>query len=156
MKQIIAVLLCVVIPSVGLAATESGYKVRYDGGSIQSLKSGDDVHVLLEQKQIRLVKNKKDVAVVPASAITEVSYGQGVHRRVGAAIGIGVVTFGLGALMALAKSKKHFIGLTWDDAGNKGGFAFQADKHEYRGIMAGLEGLSGKKAVNADAMTVKN
>ena len=156
MKQIIAILLCVVIPSVGFAATESGYKVRYDGGSIQSLKSGDDVHVLLEPKQIRLVKNKKDVAVVPASAITEVSYGQDVHRRVGAAIGIGVVTFGLGALMALAKSKKHFIGLTWDDGGNKGGFAYQADKHEYRGIMAGLEGLSGKKAVNADAMTVKN
>ena len=145
MKQIVALLLCVVIPAVGFASTETGYKVRYDGGSIQSLKSGDDVHVLLEQKQIRLVKNKKDVAVVPASAITEVSYGQDVRRRVGAAIGIGVVTFGLGALMALAKSKKHFIGLTWDDAGNKGGFAFQADKHEYRGLMAGLEGLSGKR-----------
>ena len=106
MKQIIALLLCVVIPSVGFAATENGYKVRYDGGSIQSLKSGDDVHVLLEQKQIRLVKNKKDVAVVPASAITEVSYGQDVHRRVGAAIGIGVVTFGLGALMALREIKE--------------------------------------------------
>jgi len=76
---------------------------------------------------------------ISPTRITEVSYGQDVHRRVGAAIGIGVVTFGLGALMPLAKSKKHFIGLTWDDAGNKGGFAFQADKHEYRGIMAGLE-----------------
>ena len=39
-----------------------------------------------------------------------------------------VVTFGVGALMALTKSKKHFVGLTWDYNGNNGGFAFQADK----------------------------
>ena len=89
-----------------------------------------------------------EIAAIPASAVTEISYGQDVHRRVGAAIGIGVVTFGLGALMALTKSKKHFVGLTWDDGGKKGGFAFQADKNEYRGVLAGLEGMTGKKAVN--------
>jgi hypothetical protein len=58
--------------------------------------------------------------------------------------------------LALTKSKKHFIGLTWDDSGKRGGCAFQADKNEYRGLLAGLEGVSGKKAVNSDAMTVKN
>ena len=58
--------------------------------------------------------------------------------------------------MALAKSKKHYIGVTWDDASKKGGMAFQADKNEYRGVLAGLEGITGKKAVNTDAMTVKN
>jgi hypothetical protein len=58
--------------------------------------------------------------------------------------------------MALSKSKKHFVGLTWDDGGHKGGIAFQADKNEYRGIIAGLEGITGKKAVNSDAMNVKN
>ncbi|MGI8991489.1 MAG: hypothetical protein ACR2I2_18135 [Bryobacteraceae bacterium] len=42
--------------------------------------------------------------------------------------------------MLLAKSKKHFIGLTWDDAGKKGGVDFQADKNDYRGVLAGLEG----------------
>jgi uncharacterized membrane protein len=30
---------------------------------------------------------------------------------VGAAIGLAVVSFGIGALMALTKSEKHFIGL---------------------------------------------
>ena len=58
--------------------------------------------------------------------------------------------------MALSKSKKHYIGFTWDDNGRKGGAAFQADKDEYRGVLAGLEGVTGKKAVNSDAMTVKN
>ncbi len=79
-----------------------------------------------------------------------------VHRRVGAAIGLAAVSLGVGALMALTKSKKHFIGLTWDDHGTKGGLAFQADKNDYRGLLAGLEGVTGKKAVNSDTMNVKN
>ena len=83
-----------------------------------------------------------------------ISYGQDVHRRIGAAIGIDVVTLGIGALMALTKSKKHYIGLTWDDAGKKGGAAFQVDKKNYRGVLAGL-GITGKKAVNSDTMAVK-
>lgn len=58
--------------------------------------------------------------------------------------------------MALTKSKKHYIGLTWDDDGKKGGAAFQVNKDNYRGVLAGLEGVTGKKAVNSDTMTVKN
>ena len=58
--------------------------------------------------------------------------------------------------MALTKSKKHYIGLTWDDAGKKRGIAFQADKNEYRGVLVGLEGVTGKMAINSDTMTVKN
>jgi hypothetical protein len=50
-----------------------------------------------------------------------------VHRRIGAAIGIG-------ALMALTKSKKHFVGLTWADATPKGGFAMR-DKSDCRGVL---------------------
>jgi len=38
----------------------------------------------------------------------------------------------------------------------KGGFAIQCDKNDYRGILAGLEGIPGKKAVDSEAMTVKN
>ena len=38
----------------------------------------------------------------------------------------------------------------------KGGLAMQCDKNEYRGVLAGLEGISGKKAVDSDAMRVKN
>ena len=133
-----------------------GYKLTYDGGSITNLKAGAGMKMFLGPDQIRIVKNDVDLISLPASAITEISYGQDVHRRVGAAIGLAVVSFGIGALMALTKSKKHFIGLTWDDAGAKGGAAFQADKNEYRGVLAGLEGITGKKAVNSEAMTVKN
>jgi hypothetical protein len=94
--------------------------------------------------------------LIPAASVTDISYGQDVHRRVGAAIGVAVFTLGLGALLALTKSKKHFVGLTWADGDKKGGFAMQCDKNEYRGILNGMEGVTGKKAVDTDAMNVKN
>ncbi len=155
MKRVLTVFLCMLCPAIAFAG-DNGYKIGYDGGSIPGVKSGTEVKLYLDADKIRMVKGKEDLAVVRASAITEISYGQDVHRRVGAAIGIGVFTLGLGALMALSKSKKHFIGLTWDDAGKKGGFAFQADKNDYRGLLAGLEGITGKKAIDSEAMTVKN
>jgi hypothetical protein len=58
--------------------------------------------------------------------------------------------------MALTKLKKHFVGLTWANGDQKGGFAMRCDKSEYRGILAGLEGITGKKAVDSEALTVKN
>jgi hypothetical protein len=36
-----------------------------------------------------------------------------------------------------------------------GGFAMQCDKNDYRGLLAALEGLTGKKAVDSEAMNVK-
>jgi len=58
--------------------------------------------------------------------------------------------------MALTKSKKHFVGLTWVDGDTKGGIAIQCDKNDYRGVLAALEGVTGKKATNSETMTVKN
>jgi hypothetical protein len=75
---------------------------------------------------------------------------------VGTAVAVGVLTLGAGALVALSKSKKHFVGLTWADGDKKGGLAIQCDKNEYRGILVALEGVTGKKAVNSESMTVKN
>lgn len=155
MKQLIAVILCIAIPTTAMAA-EVGHKVTYDGGSLPDVKAGKDIRLFIDASQIRLSKDKATLVTIPATAITEISYGQDVHRRVGAAIGLAVISFGIGALMALSKSKKHYIGLTWDDNGKKGGVAFQADKDEYRGVLAGLEGVAGRKAVNSDSMTVKN
>jgi len=156
MGKMLAVMLCVMVPVATFAASDNSYKVVYDGGSIPDIKAGTDTKIYIESSHIRLAKDKKDVVVIPASSVTEISYGQDVHRRVGAAIGLAVFTLGLGALMALTKSKKHFIGLTWADGDRKGGFAMQCDKNDYRGILAGLEGVTGKKAVNSDALTVKN
>lgn len=155
MRHVLAIFLCIVTPFAAFAGDNS-YKITYDGGSLPDTKAGTGVKLYIESNQVRLVKDKADLATIPASAITEISYGQDVHRRVGTAVAVGVFTLGLGALTALSKSKKHFVGLTWSDGDKKGGFAMQCDKNDYRGILAGLEGITGKKAVDSDAMTVKN
>jgi len=151
----IALCLCFLTSGIAVAG-EGGYKVTYDGGSIEGVKTGTSLKLFIQQDSVRFTKDKADLIAIPAAKVTEISYGQDVHRRVGTAIGLAVVSLGIGALMALSKSKKHFIGITWLDGEKKGGFAMQVDKSEYRGILSGLEGVTGKKAVNSDAMTVKN
>lgn len=153
----IAFLLCLLVPTTVFAANDANtYKVTYDGGSLQNAKAGTDVQLVIEPDKVRIMHGKDEIANIPAASITEISYGQDVHRRVGAAIGLAFVSFGIGALMALSKSKKHFIGITWADGDKKGGFALQCDKNDYRGELQALEGISGKKAVDSDALTVKN
>jgi hypothetical protein len=156
MKRILALFLCLLVPTIAFASSSNGYKVMYDGGSLPNVKTGAKLQMTLGEKDIHFTESGQEIKVIPASAITEISYGQDVHRRIGAAIGLAVVSFGVGALMALTKSKKHFVGLTWQDGDQKGGFAMQCDKNDYRGVLAGLEGITGKKAVDSDAMTVKN
>jgi CxxC motif-containing protein (DUF1111 family) len=155
MKHVLVAVLCIATP-LAMFAAENGYKVTYDGGSLPDTKAGVGMKIYIESNQVRLAKDNTDVVKIPALAITEISYGQDVHRRIGTAVAVGVFTLGVGALIALSKSKKHYIGLIWADGDKKGGLALQCDKNDYRGILAGLEGVSGKKAVDSETMTVKN
>jgi hypothetical protein len=156
MKRLIAVLLCLLFPVAAFAADANSYKINYDGGSIQGIKAGTNAKLFIDPTQIRIVHDKDTLVTIPAASITEVSYGQDVHRRVGAAIGLAFLSLGIGALMLLSKSKKHYVGLTWVNGDQKGGFAMQCDKSDYRGVLAALEGITGKKAVDSDALNVKN
>jgi ribose 5-phosphate isomerase RpiB len=130
--------------------------MKYEGGSLPLDQHGG-VKVTLESEKVT-IKQGKQTHSVSVKSITEISYGADVHRRVGAAIGVGVVTLGIGALMALVKTKKHFVGMTWDEksgdatSAKKGGIVFKVGKGEYRGFIAALEGFTGLKAVNADSV----
>jgi CxxC motif-containing protein (DUF1111 family) len=155
MRRGLAILLVLLLSTISVAQ-EPTYKVKYDGGSLSDIRAGSEIRMTISGQNVRFFRDSHEIASVPAAAITEISYGQDVHRRVGSAVAIGAVTLGVGALMALSKSKKHFVGITWADGEKKGGLAMQCDKNEYRGILAGLEGVSGKKAVNSDTLTVKN
>ena len=152
LRMFTAILLCCLLPVATFAAeSQVGYGVIYSGGSLPDVKGGEELKLYLDAKQVRLRHKSQDVVVIPANAITEVSYGQEVHRRIGTAAGLAVVSLGIGALVAFSKSKKHYIGITWADAGNKGGVVLQADKNEYRGLLTALEGVSGKAAVDTDS-----
>jgi CxxC motif-containing protein (DUF1111 family) len=158
LTKILALLLCFAMIQVSsaVAKDDGGYNVMYDGGSLPGLKTGKKLKMYIDAKEIRIMDGQTVVATLVPSSVQDISYGQDVHRRVGAAIGLAVISLGIGGLMALTKSKKHYVGLTWAVGETKGGFAMQCDKNDYRGVIAGLEGVTGKKAVNSDAMTVKN
>ena len=130
-----------------------GHLVKYSGGSIETAKVGDSMRLYVEQGQLRLTQKEGGVTI-PTRSVTEVSYGQEVHHRIGTAVAAGVVTLGIGAIIAFSKSKKHYIGLVWDNKESKGGVAFQVGKNDFRGLLAGIEGVTGKKAVDTD--NVKN
>jgi hypothetical protein len=109
----LALLLCFTIPFASVTvAKDNGYSVMYDGGSLPDLKAGKKLTMYIEASQIRIMDGKTLVTTLVPSSVTEISYGQDVHRRVGAAIVLAVVSFGIGALMALTKSKKHYVGRT--------------------------------------------
>jgi hypothetical protein len=127
------------------------FPMKYEGGSLP-LKVHDGLKVQVEKESVIVLQGKQRFSV-PVAAISEISYGNDVHRRVGAAVGVGIVTLGVGALLALAKTKKHYVGITWEGAAAEhvnGGVVFKVGKGEYRGFIAALEGLTGKKAVDAD------
>jgi hypothetical protein len=87
------------------AKDDGGYNVVYDGGSIPGLKAGAKLRVYIESNEIRITENKTLITTLVPSTIQDISYGQDVHRRIGAAIGLAVISFGIGGLMALTKSK---------------------------------------------------
>jgi hypothetical protein len=135
-----------------LIPNPAGTKIdmKYEGGSLD-LKQHNDVDVYVANDKLTVLQNKKTFEI-PVSSITEISYGNDVHRRVGAAIGVGVVTFGIGAMMLLVKTKKHYVGVTWSDVEKKGGTVFKVGKGEYRGFLKALEGVTGLRAINADTI----
>jgi len=94
MKRLLALALCLAVPFFALAG-DGSYKITYDGGSVQGLKPGNDMKLFIDTNQIRIMRDNNDAVIIPTTAITEISYGQDVHRRVGAAIGLPVVSFGI-------------------------------------------------------------
>src|SRR5260370_9176856 len=108
MKSLLVAILCLTIPTCAFAA-DNGYKVIYDGGSLPGVKAGTTVKLYVEPTQVRIFdeKEKKDLVVIPASSITEVSYGQDVHRRVGTEIGLPAIYLCFGPLMLFSNAKTH-------------------------------------------------
>ena len=95
MNKFLAMVLCLAMP-ITVFASDNGYKVTYDGGSIPNAKAGSDMKLFIDPNQVRLVRDRGEVVTIPAAAVTEISYGQDVHRRVGAAIGLAMVSLGIG------------------------------------------------------------
>jgi hypothetical protein len=167
MKKYVSVVLCFslavlsVSSGYGAAVKEAGVMtpMKYEGGSLP-LDQHDKLKTYVGKDDVVLVQGNARY-VIPVDSITEVSYGNDVHRRVGLAAGVAVLTLGVGALLLLVKTKKHYVGIVWEDkytaatstaTAKKGGVVFKVGKGDYRGFMAALEGVAGIKVVSADAV----
>jgi hypothetical protein len=122
-------------------AVQQAYRVKYAGGSLPDVQTGKLLQLRISPSAIEL-----DTAILPSASITTISLSQDKHHRIGTGIAISVVSLGAGIPVMFSKSTKDFIQITWNDSGRTGGVAFQADKNEYRGILAALEGVTGKTA----------
>jgi hypothetical protein len=128
-------LVCGGLLAAALSASESqaGYAVKYAGGSLPLIDKGlvanADLALFIDSDQVRLQAGRRDVAVIPASSISEISHGEEIHRKFGKKVGL--------------SATKEYIGLTWD----KGNVVLDADKDEYRSMLLALEGVTGKKTV---------
>ena len=79
MKQLLAALLCISIP-LSVIAADNSYKVTYDGGSLSNLKVGTGLDQYIDEDKIRFVDKGNEIASIPATAVTGISYSQNAHR----------------------------------------------------------------------------
>lgn len=113
------------------------YKVTYAGGSLPDVKAGTKLKLAIDANTISLGE-----LAIPVKSVTAIELTQEKHHRIGTGIAISVVSLGAGVPVMFSKSTKDFVALTYGG----GGVGFQADKKEYRGILAQLQGVTGLTA----------
>jgi hypothetical protein len=144
LRRLLALVLCSAVAAWGQGNTFT--KVRYNGGSVStSVKPDDwDNKLTVSADAIVLILKDGQTMTIPPKQVTSLSYGQEAHRRVGTAIGLAVLSLGVGALFALHKTKLHFIGVNYTDKdGKKEGVLLQGDKSNFRAIIVALQGVTG-------------
>ncbi|HLZ40613.1 MAG TPA: hypothetical protein VKQ11_06620 [Candidatus Sulfotelmatobacter sp.] len=73
----VAALMCLVVPiSMFASDASNGYKVTYDGGSLSDTKAGTGLRLVIGGDHVTFLHEQTEVLNIPASSITEVSYGQ--------------------------------------------------------------------------------
>jgi hypothetical protein len=91
MKCLLVAVLCVAIPSMVMAG-DNGYKVTRDDG-LPDAKAGTGMKMYIRYRTRWVSSRAKDqILAIPATSITEITYGQDVHRRIGTAVGLAVVS----------------------------------------------------------------
>lgn len=145
MKQFTAAVLSVAIFTTSAQAGISTDKVAYRGGSVTTLKQGDERKFSLDGDAFKIFAGGHTVAI-PYEKIQSVEYGQKAGRRIGAAVAMTVLVTPLGLLMLASKKRKHIVTLTWQDAnGRSEGGVFEFGKNAIRGALAALEARSGRQ-----------
>lgn len=136
-----AVLLLAVLalPGAALAGenkkARNAYPVKYEGGSLPL--SRNKVKASLGGDEVVLAQRRQRIAV-PAREIVEISCGSQVHRRVAL------------PLVHIKDAETYYIGVSWagDGGAARTEALFRVSGAEYRQLLASLERMTGKKAID--------
>jgi hypothetical protein len=141
------------------ADSNSWNKVRYTGGTIQAKVDPYDWNTVLTVTPDAIVfvfAHRQTLRINPARVVS-LSYGQEAHRRVGEMVALNVMMISPIALFGLLhKSKDHFIGVQFKgEDGKPAGLLIEADKNNYRAILAALTTVTGKPVEDAPTSGAK-
>src|SRR5579872_3718868 len=104
------------------------YPVRYEGGNLPVAHAAMKATVGTEQLVLKVGRQRISV---PATAVTEIAYGNGVRRRFGAPV-LDVVPF-----MKLGEAESHYVGVSWTngDTAAKSEALFRLSNSEYHDFL---------------------
>jgi len=124
------------------------FNVRYLGGSLQTETDKDDWHnnLIILSDEIRIeLKGGQKLSVDPKS-VTSISYGREATRHVARWVTLGILVSPIAALGLFNENVKHYISIEYETAEQKkGGLLIQADKGNYRNLLALLRGATGRE-----------
>ncbi len=137
------------VPNAGLAGeakkARTTYPVTYEGGDLRLNRN--KVKATFGQDAVVLAQHRHRIEV-PVRDITEISCGDEVRRRLGAAVLDAVPRLRLG------EAEAHYIGVAWTDNNGKGATParveaiFKVSGGDYWEFLGSLERLTGKKAID--------
>lgn len=127
----------------GIKTTGVTVPVKYEGGTLP-LNQGK-TKATISGDEIVFSHGAQKIAI-PLKDISAISCSTDVRRRFGASV-LGVVP-----MMHLDTEEEHYIGLSWADGkqASKVEAVLKLSNDEYRGLLATLERLTGRKAVNTN------
>jgi hypothetical protein len=143
-RRVLALVLCCALLT--FAQGNSFDKVRYNGGSVATKVKPDDWDnkLTVTSEMITFTLMDGQSVKIPPKQVTSLSYGEEAHRRVGTAIGLAVLSLGVGLIFLAHKTKLHYIGVNYlDQNGGKQGLLLQGDKSNFRAIIVALQGVTG-------------
>ncbi len=127
-------------------------KIRYSGGTVPAKVNPYDWNTTLTvtSSQILLVfAHRTSLKLAPAQ-VTALTYGEQAYRRVADMVALSVVFVNPLVLFGiLHHSRSHFISIEFRGGdGKTGAVLLEADKNNYRAILAALAAVTGKPVRN--------
>ena len=141
MKIVLALLSLAVAAS---AASESGYRAQFVGGTLSGVPAKSKAQLNLTAPEGLIFVCRGQTLHINYARIDTLEYGQNVSRRYAAALLISPI-------FLLSKSRRHFVTIGYTDGdGKQQALVFRVEKGDIRSVLTTLEARSGRRVEYQD------